>query len=192
MGTLWHRTLRTGAFIVGGILVGAMFVFAYSNTDRVNIDWTLPGGGLNLHSDGVVIWWLVLVPLAAGILLGYLYAWPARFHHYAQHMRHRRRVHELEKEVRGLNVMLDRVREVPEDGPRALPPAAEGPLEAEAAALEEPSLAELAPESPEEPEAPAPEPEPEPALAGAAPEPTPAGDGDRRRRRVKLPAPPAR
>src|SRR5712692_3878999 len=143
MGTLWHRTLRTGAFIVGGLLVGAMFVFAYSNTDRVNIDWTLPGGGLDLHSEGVVIWWLVLVPLAAGILLGYLYAWPARFHHYAQHMRHRRRVHE-----------------VPEDGPRALPPAAEGPLEAEAAAPEEQSLAELTPESPEEPDAPAPEPEP--------------------------------
>ena len=196
MGTLWHRFLRTGAFILGGLLVGAMFVFAYSNTGRVTIQWTLPGGGFS-PSQEVVLWWVVLVPLLLGLGLGYLYAWPARFHHYRQHLRHRRRVHELEKEVRGLNAMLDRVRETPEE-PKALPPAeseASRASEREPAAAEEPSLEELGPEEAEEPAASeeraepeaseAPEPRPEPALAGAPS----TGDGGRRRR-AKLPPSP--
>jgi uncharacterized membrane protein len=85
-----------------------------------------------------------VVPLALVLVAGTLYHWMDGLHHFTEHMRHRRRVHELEAEITSLRAHLDHVLEMPDHSTSRLPSKAitAEPLppvhETEAAALPEP------------------------------------------------------
>lgn len=133
MSSVMHRFLRGAAFL-GGIVLGVgASVFAYSNTSVVPIHWW------SFSATDVSVGLVALIPLVAGVIAGYVYHLPARMHHFSEHMRHRQRVHELEKENKELRRSLDRLLELPDDSvePRALE------------ARSRKSLAEPAPELPE-------------------------------------------
>jgi len=55
------------------------------------------------------------------LIAGTLYHWLDGLHHFTEHMRHRRRVHELEADVASLRARLDQVLEMPEATPSRLP-----------------------------------------------------------------------
>jgi len=48
------------------------------------------------------------------LIAGTLYHWADGLHHFSEHMRHRRRVHELEAEVAELRAHLDTMLEMPD------------------------------------------------------------------------------
>jgi hypothetical protein len=137
--THWNRLVHAGIFLLGGAICAVLVVFRYSNDQTIAVHWDR----LTIH--GVPLWALGIVPLLAGFVLGYLYQLPARLHHLGEFMRHRGRVHELEKELRELRMSLDRVLEMPYDAApmklappiehRALPepagPIAEDPIAAD-------------------------------------------------------------
>ena len=105
----WNRLVHAGIFLLGGGICAALVVFRYSNDTTITVHWDR----LTIH--GVPLWTLGVVPLLAGFVFGYLYQLPARLHHLGEFMRHRGRVHELEKELRELRMSLDRVLEMPHD-----------------------------------------------------------------------------
>jgi hypothetical protein len=107
--THWNRLVHAGIFLLGGAICTALVVFRYSNDTTITVHWDR----LAIHA--VPLWALGVVPLVAGFVLGYLYQLPARLHHLGEFMRHRGRVHELEKELRELRMSLDRVLEMPHD-----------------------------------------------------------------------------
>ena len=93
----------------------------------------------------------LVVGLAIGAA-GTVYHWMDGLHHFSEHMRHRRRVHELEAEITSLRAHLDHVLEMPDHSTSRLPskPITAEPLpavrETEAPALPEPVIqAESAP-----------------------------------------------
>ena len=97
------------AFWAGFLTAGLIAVFLFFNSGAVTIRfWRWSFSDVNL---GLV----ALVPLALGVATGYLYHLPARLHHVSEHMRHRRRVHELEKELKELRKGMDHVLEMPGD-----------------------------------------------------------------------------
>lgn len=103
----WQRLLL-GAALLFGLLVGiAATVFGYSNTGTVDVGFSI------WRLEGVPLWTVALVPLAVVLVVGTLYHWYNSFHHFTEHMRHRRRVHELEDEVSRLRTHLDHVLEMP-------------------------------------------------------------------------------
>jgi len=103
----WQRFLL-GAALLFGLLVGiAATVFGYSNTGTVNVGFSI------WRLDGVPLWTVAIVPLALVLVVGTVYHWYNSFHHFTEHMRHRRRVHELEDEVSRLRTHLDHVLEMP-------------------------------------------------------------------------------
>ena len=119
MSNLWQRLLRATA-LVFGLLVGvAVTVFAYSNTATVNVGWA------TLHFNGVPLWTVAVVPLVVALAVGAVYHWLNSLHHFTEHMRHRRRVHELEAELAALRSHLDTALEMPDHAAEGTAPAQE-------------------------------------------------------------------
>jgi hypothetical protein len=112
---LWQRFLLASSLLVGLAIGAAVTVFGYSNLATVNVRWSV------FHIDGVPLWAVVVVPLALFLIAGTLYHWLDGFHHFTEHMRHRRRVHELEAEVASLRAHLDQVLEMPDHSTSKLP-----------------------------------------------------------------------
>jgi len=137
---LWQRFLLASALVVGLAIGAAATIFGYSNLATVNVHWSV------LHIDGIPLWTVAVVPLAIVLLAGTLYHWMDGLHHFSEHMRHRRRVHELEAEVSSLRAHLDHVLEMPDHSTSRIPskPVTAEPLpaahETEAPALPEPRL----------------------------------------------------
>jgi hypothetical protein len=147
---LWQRFLLASSLLVGLALGVAATVFGYSNLASVNVRWSI------FHIDGVPLWTVALVPLALVLIAGTIYHWMDGLHHFTEHMRHRRRVHELEAEIATLRAHLDQVLDMPDHLTSRLPAkrtvAAPLPEEGiaelgptESAALPEPAPAEVAP-----------------------------------------------
>ena len=112
---LWQRFLLASSLIVGVLIGVATTVFGYSNLNSVNVHWSV------LHIDGVPLWTVAVIPLALFLIAGTLYHWMDGLHHFTEHMRHRRRVHELEAEVASLRAHLDQVLEMPDHLTTQLP-----------------------------------------------------------------------
>jgi len=140
MSHLWQRFLMATALVFGLLLGVAATVFGYSNNSAVDIRWAI------FHIDGVPLWTVTIVPLAVVLVAGTIYHWFNSLHHFTEHMRHRKRVHELEAEVATLREHLDHVLEMPDQSTSRLPakhitaePAAAEPALATQAALPEPA-----------------------------------------------------
>ena len=112
---LWQRFLLASSLLVGLAIGAAVTVFGYSNLGSVNVRWSV------FHIDGVPLWTVSVVPLALFLVAGTLYHWMDGLHHFTEHMRHRRRVHELEAEVASLRSHLDQVLEMPDHSTSKLP-----------------------------------------------------------------------
>jgi len=112
---LWQRFLLASALVVGLAIGAAATVFGYSNLASVNVRWAI------FHVDGIPLWTVAVVPLAIVLVAGTLYHWMDGLHHFTEHMRHRRRVHELEAEVASLRAHLDQVLEMPDHSTSPLP-----------------------------------------------------------------------
>jgi len=105
---LWQRLLRATALVVGLAVGVAVTVFAYSNTATVNVGWA------TLHFNAVPLWTVAVVPLVVVLAVGALYHWVNNLHHFTEHMKHRRRVKELEAELASLRSHLDTALEMPD------------------------------------------------------------------------------
>jgi hypothetical protein len=145
---LWQRFLLASALVVGLAIGAVATIFGYSNLATVNVHWSV------FHLDGIPLWTVAVVPLAIVLLAGTLYHWMDGLHHFSEHMRHRRRVHELEAEVASLRAHLDHVLEMPDHSTSRLPTKSitAEPLppihEPEPPALPEPAAAEHADSAP--------------------------------------------
>ena len=115
MNHLWQRFLLASSLIVGLFIGVATTVFGYSNLANVDVHWSV------LHVNGVPLWTVAVVPLAFLLIAGTLYHWMDGLHHFTEHMRHRRRVHELEAEVTALRAHLDQLLEMPDHSTSRLP-----------------------------------------------------------------------
>ncbi len=113
---LWQRFLLASALVVGLAIGAAATIFGYSNLSTVNVHWSV------FHIDGIPLWTVAVVPLAIVLLAGTVYHWMDGLHHFSEHMRHRRRVHELEAEVASLRAHLDQVLEMPDHSTSRLSP----------------------------------------------------------------------
>jgi hypothetical protein len=164
---LWQRFLLTSSLLIGLAIGVAATVFGYSNLASVDVHWSV------FHINGVPLWTVTVVPLALALIAGTLYHWMDGLHHFTEHMRHRRRVHELEAEVASLRAHLDQVLEMPDHSGKAVKAPARVSL---------PEVEEMAPElAPLE----------EPAAVAALPEPHAQGKGGGdRKKRAKLVAVP--
>jgi hypothetical protein len=137
---LWQRFVLASALVAGLAIGAAGTVFGYSNLASVNVHWSV------FHFDGVPLWTVAVVPLALVIVAGTVYHWMDGLHHFSEHMRHRRRVHELEAEITSLRAHLDHVLEMPDHSTSRLPskPVTAEPLpevhETQAPALPEPVI----------------------------------------------------
>ena len=142
---LWQRFLLASALVVGLAIGAAATVFGYSNLATVNVHWSV------FHVDGAPLWTVAVVPLALVLVAGTLYHWMDGLHHFTEHMRHRRRVHELEAEITSLRAHLDHVLEMPDHSTSRLPSKPvttellPSDIETETPALAEPADAETAP-----------------------------------------------
>jgi hypothetical protein len=112
---LWQRFLLASSLVVGLLIGVGATVFGYSNLEKVDVHWSV------LHLTGIPLWTVAVVPLVLVLIAGTLYHWLDGLHHFTEHMRHRRRVHELEAEVGSLRARLDHVLEMPEPTPSKLP-----------------------------------------------------------------------
>src|SRR5579859_6336954 len=115
MSHLWQRFLLASALVFGLLLGVAATVFGYSNNSAVDVRWAI------FHIDGVPLWTVTIFPLAVVLVAGTIYHWFNSLHHFTEHMRHRRRVHELEAEVATLREHLDHVLEMPDQSTSRLP-----------------------------------------------------------------------
>lgn len=107
------RFIRLLIFVVGvGIgVVATLFAIGNQEPIKVNI-WT--------YTFNVQVYALALVPLAAGLAVGWLYTVPARTQEFAEHWRSWRSLRKMEKENKQLRRSLDRVLELPDDDGKAL------------------------------------------------------------------------
>ena len=112
---LWQRFLLASSLVVGLAIGAAVTVFGYSNLGSVNVRWSV------FHISGVPLWTVAVVPLALFLIAGTIYHWMDGLHHFSEHMRHRRRVHELEAEVASLRAHLDQVLDMPDHSTSKLP-----------------------------------------------------------------------
>src|SRR5450759_731409 len=112
---LWQRFLLASALVVGLAIGAAATVFGYSNLAIGNVRWSI------FHVDGIPLWTVAVVPLAIVLVAGTVYHWMDGLHHFTEHMRHRRRVHELEAEVASLGAHLDQLPEMPDHSTSKLP-----------------------------------------------------------------------
>lgn len=131
---LWQRFLQALAMLLGLAVGIAATVFGYSNTGTVTVGFSV------WHLSGVPLWSVTLVPLGVLLVLGTLYHWWHGLHHFTEHMRHRRRVRDLEAEVASLKAHFDKVLEMPDHGatPKPAPAMIDDvePAEAEPAEVE--------------------------------------------------------
>jgi uncharacterized integral membrane protein len=144
---LLQRFLLASALLVGLAIGVAATVFGYDNRTTVDVNWTI------FHIHGIPLWTVAVVPLALVLVAGTLFHWMNGLHHFTEHMRHRRRVHELEAEVTSLRAHLDHVLEMPaissnrqvqrKEAPASLPAANAG-LDDAVAVEPEPTVAEIA------------------------------------------------
>jgi uncharacterized integral membrane protein len=104
---LWQRFVLAVALLFGLALGVAATVFGYSNTAPVTLGFSV------FHISTVPLWTVALVPLALVLVTGTVFHWLNGLHHFTEHMRHRRRVHELEAEVTSLKAHLDQLLEMP-------------------------------------------------------------------------------
>jgi hypothetical protein len=155
---LWQRFLLASSLIVGLLIGVAATVFGYSNLASVDVHWSV------FHINGVPLWTVAVVPLALFLIAGTLYHWMDGLHHFTEHMRHRRRVHELEAEVATLRAHLDQVLEMPDHSTSPKLPARKEVSAVSLPAADE-RITDLAPAEP------VPEPEPEPIPAQVEPVP---------------------
>src|ERR687888_563264 len=119
---MWHRFLRQVAFWAGFASCALIVAVIYSNPTTVTLifwRWRLTDVNLGL---------VAVTPLLIGVAVGYLYHLPARLHHVSEHMRHRRRVHELEHELKDLRKGMDQVLDM--SGDAAAPALEARPLPA--------------------------------------------------------------
>jgi uncharacterized integral membrane protein len=112
---LWQRFLLASALVFGLALGVGATVFAYSNTAPVNLGWSV------FHLNSVPLWTVALIPIALILVAGTLFHWFNSLHHFTEHMRHRRRVHELEAEVTSLRKHLDELLQMPSQGGETAP-----------------------------------------------------------------------
>ena len=115
MNHLWQRFLLACALLVGLLVGVGVAVFSYSNLEPVDVHWSV------FHVKGVPLWTVAVVPLAFVLIAGTLYHWLDGLHHFTEHMRHRRRVHELEAEVASLRGHVDHLVEMPDHSTSKLP-----------------------------------------------------------------------
>jgi hypothetical protein len=108
MSHLWQRFVLALTLLFGLAVGVAATVFGYSNTQTVDVKFSV------FHLNGVPLWAVGLVPVALVIAAGTLYHWWNSLHHFTEHMRHRRRVRELEAEVASLKSHLDKFLEMPD------------------------------------------------------------------------------
>lgn len=108
LSQFWQRLLRATALVFGLAVGVGVTVFAYSNTTSVDVGWA------NLRFNGVPLWTVAVVPLAVALAVGALYHWFNNLHHFTEHMRHRRRVKELEAELASLKSHLDTALAMPD------------------------------------------------------------------------------
>ena len=118
---LWQRFLLAIALLFGLVLGVGATVFGYSNTAPVALGFSV------FRIDGVPLWTVALVPLALVLVTGTVFHWLNGLHHFTEHMRHRRRVHELEAEVASLRAHLDQLLEMPDHTGTKLPAGPSGP-----------------------------------------------------------------
>ena len=104
----WQRFLLATALLFGLALGVGATVFGYSNTGPVDVGWSV------FQLRGIPLWTVVIVPLALVLVVGTLFHWWNSLHHFTEHMRHRRRVHELEAEVKSLRKHLDELLQMPD------------------------------------------------------------------------------
>jgi hypothetical protein len=140
---LWQRFLLASSLLVGLFIGVAATIFGYSNRTSVDVRWSI------FHIDAVPLWTVVLVPLVVVLIAGTLYHWMDGLHHFTEHMRHRRRVHELEAEVASLRAHLDQVLDMPDHSTSKLP---RKPVIAEPLPPVEPPAALAPSETPAKPE----------------------------------------
>jgi uncharacterized membrane protein len=132
---LWQRFMLASALVVGLAIGIATTVFGYSNLATVDVNWSV------FHVDGVPLWTVAVVPLALVLVAGTLYHWMDGLHHFSEHMRHRRRVHELEAEITSLRAHLDHVLEMPDHSTSRLPSKPGTAVVEDSPALPEPATA---------------------------------------------------
>src|SRR5579871_3077399 len=111
---LVHRFIRVLIFLSGLAIgvVGTLFAIGNQNSIPITI-WS--------YTFHVQVYALALVPLAAGLALGWLYTMPARTAEFADHWRSWRELRAMEKENKQLRKSLDRVLELPDERAPALP-----------------------------------------------------------------------
>lgn len=119
LSNLWQRFVLAAALVFGLVLGVAATVFGYSNTNTVTLGFSV------YHLSGVPLWSVAIVPLVLVLAAGTLYHWWNSLHHFTEHMRHRRRVKELEAELASLKTRLDSLLEMPDQS--VTTPAAAGP-----------------------------------------------------------------
>ena len=124
---LWQRFLLASSLLVGLAVGVAATVFGYSNLASVDVRWSV------FHINGIPLWTVAVVPLALTLIAGTLYHWVDSLHHFTEHMRHRRRVHELEAELASLRARLDQVLEMPDHSVTVLPAKRRGAVSLPAA-----------------------------------------------------------
>src|SRR5260221_7888736 len=112
---IWQRFLLTSSLLIGLAIGVAATVFGYSNLTSVDVHWSV------FHINGAPLWTVTVVPLALALIAGTVYHWMDGLHHFTEHMRHRRRVHELEAEVASLRSHLDQLLEMPDHSTSKLP-----------------------------------------------------------------------
>lgn len=115
MNHLWQRFLLTSSLLVGLAIGVGGTVFGYSNLASVDVHWSV------FHINGVPLWTVAVVPVALTLIAGTLYHWVDGLHHFTEHMRHRRRVHELESEMATLRAHLDQALQMPDHTATPLP-----------------------------------------------------------------------
>lgn len=111
---LFHRLFRLLIFVLGVATGVIATLFAIDNRNTIAITlWN--------YTFHVQVYLLALVPLAAGLAIGWLYTVPARTAEFADHWRQWRALRQMEKENKQLRKSLDKVLELPDDEVTALP-----------------------------------------------------------------------
>ncbi len=121
------------------------FVLGYAVAQFANGNREVIAISITPYSFQVPVYLLALVPLTAGLALGWLYTVPARTHEFADHWRSWRTVRRMEKENKELRRSLDKVLDLPEEtvaAAKALPQVERAALAAPRPASEPALVAE--------------------------------------------------
>jgi hypothetical protein len=131
---LWQRFVLALALVFGLALGVAATVFGYSNTRPVDIGFSV------FHLRAIPLWTVAIVPLVLVLAAGTLYHWWNGLHHFTEHMRHRKRVRELEAEVASLRSRLDSALGMPDQSATTPAVAPEVLDEQQPLAIAEPAM----------------------------------------------------